>query len=106
LQQHIPPQLLRRLEQDYLERPKLLYDIAKFYMGKVGDAWKIAPNMPPAGQSLNQEASTAGGQSYIHVITEVIPVGTQPPQDKIARLYNSLCKSSRDPTDLSLFTTS
>ncbi|OLD84077.1 MAG: hypothetical protein AUF64_02935 [Chloroflexi bacterium 13_1_20CM_54_36] len=91
LQEHVLQQPLKQLEQDYLERPKLLYDIAKFYMGKVGDAWKIAPDMPPSEQTVSQEASTAGVESYIHVIAEVIPVGTLPPQDKIATaIYNKI----------------
>jgi len=91
LQEHVPQQLLKQLEQDYLERAKLLYDIAKLYMGRVGDAWKIAPHMPPAEQHRSHEASTFGAESYIHVITEVLPVGTQLPQDKITTaIYNKI----------------
>ena len=36
LQGYFPQELLPQLEQEYLERPKLLYDIAKYYLGKLG----------------------------------------------------------------------
>jgi hypothetical protein len=90
LQEFVPQELMKQLERDYLERPKLLYDIAKFYMGQVGDAWRIAP-ITPAGQSTSQEASTAGMDSYIHVIIEAIPIGAAPQKDKITtEIYNKI----------------
>jgi hypothetical protein len=88
LQGHFPQELIRKLEQDYLERPKFLYDIAKIYEGKIGNFWQVR-TMPPAVPVVNQEISSA--ESYIHIIADIIPVGSPPPQSKITtEIYNKI----------------
>jgi hypothetical protein len=84
-----PSELIGRLEQDYLERPKFLYDIAKIYEGKIGDLWQAKTQTSPAEQVANQEITSA--ESYIHIITGLLPIGSQPPQSKITtEIYNKI----------------
>ena len=91
LQGNFPPDLLLNLEQDYLEKPNHLYDIAKFYLGKLGDAWKIATNNQASGQAATQSPPTTELDSHIHIIMGAIPVEDQPQQDKITtEVFNKI----------------
>lgn len=91
LQGHVPQQLLGKFEQEYVERPKHFYNIAKFYMGNVGDVWKLATTTPPERPVERQEANTEEAESYVHIILGAIAVGEQPPQGKITKeVYNKI----------------